>query len=160
MFSESPYYLFIWYFLDYLVSIWYNQIGSPNQFWRNRCVLICALITQINCMEKVFMNLLPLLGACLASVDLILILKKKLNKEFIPYHEWLFRCLQFAVWVSCSYYVYFNCVRTGSQAELQKICRQLSQSCRGVPFSSTCSAAGFSVSGGLWSLFLGSYIFK
>ncbi|KAK1557413.1 hypothetical protein Q3G72_024236 [Acer saccharum] len=54
---------------------------------------------RINFMEKVSMHLLPLLGACLSSVDIILFLKKKLHGEFISYHDWLFRCSQFAVWI-------------------------------------------------------------
>ncbi|KAH7564644.1 hypothetical protein JRO89_XS09G0001300 [Xanthoceras sorbifolium] len=71
-------------------------------------LMICILgITQwngrrnqrINFMEKVFMHVLPILGACLSSVDIILFLKKKLHGEFISYHDWLFRCSQFAVWV-------------------------------------------------------------
>lgn len=51
-------------------------------------------------MEKVFLHILPLVGACLSSVDVILLLKEKLHGEFVSYHEGLSSCSEFAVWVS------------------------------------------------------------
>lgn len=53
---------------------------------------------RINLMEKVFLHILPLVGACLSSVDVILLLKEKLHGEFVSYHEWLSSCSEFAVW--------------------------------------------------------------
>ncbi|XP_044487071.1 ABC transporter C family member 13 isoform X3 [Mangifera indica] len=53
---------------------------------------------RVNFIEKVVLYFLPLLGACLSSVDIILLLKERLHREFL-YHDWLFRCSQFAVWM-------------------------------------------------------------
>lgn len=53
---------------------------------------------RINLMEKVFLHILPLVGACLSSVDVILLLKEKLHGEFVSYHEWLSSCSEFTVW--------------------------------------------------------------
>ncbi|KAJ4718638.1 ABC transporter family protein [Melia azedarach] len=70
---------------------------------------------RINLVEKVFMHFLPLLGACLSSVYVILLLREKLHGEFVSYHEWLSRCSQFAVWIiiillsRCSCFDYIFC---------------------------------------------------
>ncbi|GLT38273.1 hypothetical protein SLA2020_125310 [Shorea laevis] len=69
--------------------------------------------SRTNLAEKVLLHLVPLVGACLSCMDVILVLKKKLDGDFIIYHEWLFRCSRFATWTTilfCSRSAYFQCI--------------------------------------------------
>ena len=55
---------------------------------------------QMNLSEKVFLYFLPAIGASLTFLDIVFLLKKALQGEFLAHYEWLFVCSRFAVWVS------------------------------------------------------------
>ncbi|XP_024972697.1 ABC transporter C family member 13 [Cynara cardunculus var. scolymus] len=50
--------------------------------------------------EKVFLLLLPVIGACMACFDLILLLSNTRRGRPALYHEWLLRCSQLLVWAT------------------------------------------------------------
>ncbi|PSS06452.1 ABC transporter C family member 13 like [Actinidia chinensis var. chinensis] len=50
--------------------------------------------------EKVFLRLIPALGASLTFFDMALLLKEALDGYNIPYHQWIFRGSQFLMWVA------------------------------------------------------------
>ncbi|EYU21738.1 hypothetical protein MIMGU_mgv1a0212501mg, partial [Erythranthe guttata] len=39
-------------------------------------------------------------GACIAFFDIITLLRTRLNSRDVPFHEWLYTCSQFSVWVT------------------------------------------------------------
>ncbi|KVH98084.1 AAA+ ATPase domain-containing protein [Cynara cardunculus var. scolymus] len=57
--------------------------------------------------EKVFLLLLPVIGACMACFDLILLLSNTRRGRPALYHEWLLRCSQLLVWT-------FSCINESS----------------------------------------------
>ncbi|XP_038713738.1 ABC transporter C family member 13 isoform X2 [Tripterygium wilfordii] len=73
---------------------------------------------RVNLAEKVLLHLLPVLGACLSIVDLVLLLKTERNGSVVvyDYDQGLFNCSQLIVWISimlsskcaCSYYIFCN----------------------------------------------------
>lgn len=64
------------------------------------------------------MHFLPVLGACLLSLDMILLLKKRIHGEFIPYYEWLLRSSQLSVWVS---FLIINCWLCGYELDKESL---------------------------------------
>jgi len=50
-------------------------------------------------LEKVFLNILPALGACLSFYETFLLLENNLQGYYAEHHEWFFRCSQFFSWV-------------------------------------------------------------
>ncbi|KAJ4958746.1 hypothetical protein NE237_025857 [Protea cynaroides] len=50
--------------------------------------------------EKVFLHLLPAIGAFFPFYDMILLLKTALHGQNTVYHEWLFKCSQFSLWTT------------------------------------------------------------
>ncbi|XP_050381430.1 ABC transporter C family member 13 isoform X2 [Argentina anserina] len=52
----------------------------------------------MNFFERLFLHVLPAIGACLAFFDFALLLKKDSTGVFIARHEWFLRCSQFTVW--------------------------------------------------------------
>lgn len=55
---------------------------------------------QVSFLVKVFLHLIPALGASMALCDMVVLIKKMLDSSHVQYHEWLFRFSQFSVWVS------------------------------------------------------------
>ncbi|KAL6144938.1 hypothetical protein ACLB2K_055628 [Fragaria x ananassa] len=53
---------------------------------------------RMNFSERLFLHVLPAIGACLAFFDIALLMKKDSTGVLITRHEWFFRCSQFAVW--------------------------------------------------------------
>lgn len=54
---------------------------------------------QIHLYEKVFLLVLPIIGAFIACFDLIMLLSNTRKGRTVLYHEWLVRCSQLLVWV-------------------------------------------------------------
>ena len=63
-------------------------------------IILCIVIAQVSRSRKFFLFFIPAIGATLTFVDIIFLLKKALQGEFLPYYKWLFKGSQFAVWVS------------------------------------------------------------
>lgn len=61
----------------------------------------------MNFSERLFLHVLPVIGACMSFFDIALLLKKDLPGVFIVKHDWFFRCSQFAVWVRVFCVIYF-----------------------------------------------------
>lgn len=55
---------------------------------------------QIYLLEKVVLRIIPALGASVAFLDMIILLRDARNANSTPYHEGLFRGTQFLMWVS------------------------------------------------------------
>ncbi|XP_058004711.1 ABC transporter C family member 13 isoform X3 [Hevea brasiliensis] len=64
---------------------------------------------RMNFREKVVFHFLPALGACLSFVDMVFLLKKELNGDFIVYHEWLFKSSQLILWTTIIISVKWAC---------------------------------------------------
>ncbi|KAK6147863.1 hypothetical protein DH2020_018775 [Rehmannia glutinosa] len=56
--------------------------------------------TRIHLSANILLSVLAALGACLAFFDIIMLLKTKFNAESILFHECLYACSQFSVWVA------------------------------------------------------------
>ncbi|KAI7753670.1 hypothetical protein M8C21_015812 [Ambrosia artemisiifolia] len=59
--------------------------------------------------EKVFLLLVPVIGACIACFDIIVLLSNARKGRPALYHEWLVRCSQFLVWVTILLISRFDC---------------------------------------------------
>ncbi|XP_049393908.1 ABC transporter C family member 13 isoform X2 [Solanum stenotomum] len=55
---------------------------------------------QVSVLAKVFLHLIPALGASMALCDMVVLIKKMLDSSHVQYHEWLFRFSQFSVWAT------------------------------------------------------------
>ncbi|KAL3511976.1 hypothetical protein ACH5RR_024693 [Cinchona calisaya] len=70
---------------------------------------------RINLPMKVFLYIVPVLGACTVLFNMVLLLKKLLDGYPVAFHEWIFSCSQFAVWVTillfstCDYWFVVFC---------------------------------------------------
>ncbi|XP_011073322.1 ABC transporter C family member 13 [Sesamum indicum] len=49
---------------------------------------------------NIFISILAGFGACIASFDIIMLLRRRLHVQSILFHEWLYTCSQFPVWVA------------------------------------------------------------
>ncbi|XP_038982338.1 ABC transporter C family member 13-like isoform X1 [Phoenix dactylifera] len=55
---------------------------------------------RIGLLGKVFLHILPAFGACLSFYEMFLLMKSSLEGHNVEYHDWLFRCSQFASWMT------------------------------------------------------------
>ncbi|KAI3455227.1 hypothetical protein Pfo_011890 [Paulownia fortunei] len=54
---------------------------------------------RIHLSAKILFSILAAFGACMAFFDIIMLLTTRLNGQSILFHEWLYTCSQFSVWV-------------------------------------------------------------
>ncbi|KAJ0794971.1 putative ABC-type xenobiotic transporter [Helianthus annuus] len=59
--------------------------------------------------EKVFLLLLPVIGACIACFDITMLLSNTRRGHPALYHEWLLRCSQLLVWATILLVSRFDC---------------------------------------------------
>ncbi|KAJ0759943.1 putative ABC-type xenobiotic transporter [Helianthus annuus] len=69
----------------------------------------CHFSLQIYLYEKVFLLLLPVIGACIACFDITMLLSNTRRGHPALYHEWLLRCSQLLVWATILLVSRFDC---------------------------------------------------
>ncbi|KAD4585541.1 hypothetical protein E3N88_23142 [Mikania micrantha] len=71
--------------------------------------LICPDSSHIYLYEKVFLLLLPVIGACIACYDITMLLSNTRRGHPSLYHEWLLRCSQLLLWATILLLSRFDC---------------------------------------------------
>ncbi|XP_028766439.1 ABC transporter C family member 13 isoform X2 [Neltuma alba] len=56
--------------------------------------------TQMALLQKLFLHLIPAVGACASLLDTIFLWKREINRHFAGYHKWFYSCSELMVWTN------------------------------------------------------------
>ncbi|KAI9089508.1 hypothetical protein K1719_029113 [Acacia pycnantha] len=56
--------------------------------------------TQMGLLKKLFLHVIPAVGACASLLDIIFLWKREINRNFVGYHKWCYSCSELMVWTN------------------------------------------------------------